>query len=206
MILDFLVAFWGLLEQLKLVSEDTISFVIIMGLFYVALHRFQFNRIFKTHAEIKDEILDIHNASMEMQKCLDGNFENYTPIHMLEKLRWSTPHSPLDLNEAGEKLFKESKMDELMKGNMPKLIKLLDERKPDNRLDAQKLSFDILAKYIIEKKELLRQIKEFVYEHPKFEGNELNVADIIYVGSLVLRDEYLEKHSELGLSGSKENK
>ncbi len=175
-----------------------ITTITILGVFYFFDFRSFKKSMLGQAREIKNKITDLNNATLEVQSHVSNNGRaKLKPIHPVEKLTWSVAHSPLQLNEKGAKLFTQSGMEEIINKNSDTLLLLLSETAPTTAFDAEKNSFQVIDCFVKENKEIENIFKTFVYNHPVFEGNELSLGDIYYVGSLELRNRYLALHKEL---------
>lgn len=180
-----------ILKEWGLVSEETLPLLFLLVIFYLALHRFQFRKVFTAQREMRDKLGDVHHASLEMQKYLRRTRNDYDPMHTLDKLRWSSAHSPLDLNNNGRDLLAESGLHSIVEDNIKDLLCDLADETLDTPYDVQQSAYDVLADFLDTHKESLNMLKTFVYEHPVFEGHPVNMASLYFVGSLMLRDAYL---------------
>jgi len=144
--------------------------------------------------KIKTTVTDLHNATRENQQTV---FPKKKPLHFLEKLTWSHANSPLQLNKRGKTLLEKSGMDRIVESNMPRLIKLLLETKPQTSYDVQENAFHVLSGFVSDEEKISKQVKTFIYNTPQIDEKEIGIPDLVYVGSLVLRDQYLKEHSEI---------
>lgn len=144
---------------------------------------------------IKNTLKDVLYAIEEIQKDDSRNFQHTLSPKSIDG--WAVSGRPLKLSESGKKLLEKSAMDRLVSENMEKLILKIEELKLETAYDVQDKSFSVLAEFVLETPELEKKIKDFVFNNPVVEGRNIGFRDVIYVGSLVVRDKYLEKHLEL---------
>lgn len=112
-------------------------------------------------------------------------------------------HSPLKLNEAGEKLFADIKGSTFLEENKSFFVGCIDEKKPKTALDVEESALEVLYEHIDD--DMFIGMKKWVYNSPSrklmIDGAEKDYAitlnDICFVLSLPLRDIYLEQHQEL---------
>ncbi len=98
--------------------------------------------------------------------------------------------SPLRLNEDGEWLLKESGIKKFIDDALEILLTRLEEKKLTNALDLEDEAFRV-----VEENEQEREVagfKNFLYNNP-----EETIGNILFVGSIYLRDKYLEIHPEI---------
>ena len=102
----------------------------------------------------------------------------------------SESNSPLVLSGQGKELLKRSGFDEIFEQEKDKLVKLLEERKPNKKYQVQEGAEFILINVINNPE--LQKLQIHVYNNP-----EDSIELILYAGAIKLRDYYLEKHSEI---------
>jgi hypothetical protein len=156
-----------------------------------------FEWIKKNMQNIFDILRELHDAVREIQVRVGGEF-----VHTLSPKAidgWAISGSPLKLSEAGKNLLKKSTIDEIVSENAEKLILKIEELKLTTAYDVQDKSFSVLAEFVLKTPELEKRIKDFVFNNPVVEDRHIGFRDVIYVGSLQLRDEYLKRHSEFNV-------
>lgn len=94
------------------------------------------------------------------------------------------------LNEKGQKLLEESGMKKIIEDNVDNLLSRLEEEEVESPREVEMKSFYILKE--IEDTKIATPIKDYLYDNL---SEEINA--IFLLGSIALRDKYLEKHSEL---------
>ncbi len=74
----------------------------------------------------------------------------------------------------------------------------LESKKFESLLELEQSCLEVLLQKRNDQK--FKNIQNFAFEHPTFEGRTLTYIDILFVLSLKLRDDFREKHpdSELG--------
>jgi len=157
--------------------------------------------------DLKQEVVDIYHASREMQLHLekDGGATRLTPMHRLNKLTWAAGNSPLELNALGKGLAHDSGIEKMVQDNDVELIGLVEDKNPPTALDVEQCSSKILSEFVLGNKLLEKEIKDFVFNHPVYKEKEISLNDIFFVGGLLLRDAYFERHPELKRSSMTSN-
>ena len=141
-------------------------------------------------------IQDIYNAVREIQNSNPSSICLH-PLSPKSMSEWAEAGSPLKLSGAGEKLREGSRIDLIVSENSEKLIAILEKQKLDTALDVQERSFTVLADFILSDPVLSKKVKNFVFNNPKVGNRNIGFPDVIFVGSILLRDRYLDKHKEL---------
>lgn len=116
---------------------------------------------------------------------------------------WGRKHSPTELNENGEMLFKEIKGGEFLSLNRDFLIAKLSDKRPKTALDVENSAYTVLLEN--SGNDFFNGIKDWIYNRPAMKityDNEpkdyiVTLDDVCYVFSLPLRNMYLELHPEL---------
>ncbi|MDP3957533.1 MAG: hypothetical protein Q8Q10_03475 [bacterium] len=109
---------------------------------------------------------------------------------------YSQENSPRVINPLGQKLYEQSGAKDLMEKVKGKLLKELEtNKKIDSLLELERESLNTMLNRMDDKE--FKNIQNFAFEHPKFEGNPLTFTDILFVMALVLRDLYRGKHPEI---------
>lgn len=99
-------------------------------------------------------------------------------------------NSPLQLTEKGKNLLKESHLSEIIDDNLDKFLENIAEKSPQTGYDVETSAF--LAIFSFFNDPIMNPFKHYLYEHPK-----VNQDDILKLGSIYLREKYLEKHPEI---------
>lgn len=148
--------------------------------------------------DIKTNFDDLHNATREIQHYLKNKKKSgLNPVHTLDKLTWATANSPLVLNEKGKNLAIKSGIQKIIKDKSNELIALLENCNPTTAYDVEQYSVKVISDYISNKPELEKQIKDFIYNNPVVDNETIQFEDLYFVGSIELRDIYLNKHKEI---------
>lgn len=112
-------------------------------------------------------------------------------------------HSPLSLNEEGERLFADVSGGEFLSVNKEALIACIDEKTPKTALDVEESALMVLYDHLDD--DMFNGMKKWVYNSPSrklmIDGKErdytVTMNDVCFVLSIPLRDMYLEIHPEL---------
>ena len=149
--------------------------------------------------DLKTEVIDLHNATREIQLHLENppRRARLSPMHRLDKLAWAVANSPFQLNDKGQSLANASGISALVELNRVNMIAQLSKTNPPTGLDVEQCSFKILGEYVEQNKEEENKIKEFIFKNPVFEGKEIGIEDVLFVGGILLRNEYFKVHPEL---------
>lgn len=107
-------------------------------------------------------------------------------------------HSARTLTDHGNKLLLESGIGKYIDDNKNKLIKIMESKKFETALDAEQGSFYIMRDEI--EGGLGIGLKNYMYSNPETTKDEL-----ILVGSIHLKEIFLDKHSELIPQGDKKS-
>jgi hypothetical protein len=105
----------------------------------------------------------------------------------------SVSHSPISLNEAGERLYTISGAKEILESNIEKYIKKIEALNLKTALDVEEQSLLIL--YGCSGDDEFTPLKNYVFNNPVFEKLSLNMASICFVMSIPLRDEFLKRNA-----------
>ena len=107
---------------------------------------------------------------------------------------YSQENSPRVLNDAGKKLLKESGAATLFDSLKEELIKDVEKQEIDSFLEAERSCLNALLEKMDDIR--FRDIQNFAYQHPTFDGKALTYTDILFVMALELRDTYIQRHPE----------
>lgn len=104
--------------------------------------------------------------------------------------------SPRKLSPAGEKIFNDINGQKFLNENKERLFCIIDNAKPQTRLDVEGLSLFALRSMVSDS--VFNPIKDYVYEAPALETAdgkpyELEIDDICFTLSIPLRDMYIEE-------------
>lgn len=204
--------FFDLLKVLGLTKESVVPPIVVLGVAFWLLNKYVLKSVKSDIASIKTDavpnirscVTDVHNAVREMQEFIkqekenDKSVQDWKPLHGLEnKPDWSTANSPISLSEKGRALLVESGINAFIGDKEGDLIKKIDDLKPTTAYDVQKFSYSVLRGLVFDNTDMHNKIKDFVYHNPEFKGSNVDVPDVLYVGSIELRDKYLSTHQEL---------
>jgi hypothetical protein len=107
---------------------------------------------------------------------------------------YSSENSPRVINPLGERLYKESNAEKIFNKIKPELLNTLKEKKFDSLLELERTTLDLLLDKMDGPE--FKEIQNFVFEHPTFEGNPLRYTDILFVMSIKLREAYKDNEPE----------
>lgn len=108
---------------------------------------------------------------------------------------FSRSNSPRQLNELGARLFQQSGADKILDAHRAELVSQIEALDSATAYDVEQNAYRVLIDAT--SKPWFNPLKEFIYNSPVFEGNDVNVATICFVMSLVLRNEYFKIHPEI---------
>jgi len=103
--------------------------------------------------------------------------------------------SPVELNELAKELLDKSGGKAFVDNTLDFLISKIEERNPKSILDIQQLAVSVIFDLV--DTEAFSKIKDFVYQNPKYQSQDVDIPVIINIIALYLRDKYFEKHPEL---------
>lgn len=109
--------------------------------------------------------------------------------------RFSQANSPRQLNDVGQRLLTDSGAEAILSEHMEELIAAIAERKPETAYDVEQCSYYAMLENSFEK--WFIPLKNYIYNHPVFDGVNVNIAVIAFIMSLPLRNEYLNRHPEI---------
>lgn len=204
MVMDAINWFVTFLSYFGLTPEEIFPQLVVLGVGLFIFHWFSVRPVGKDAGKIQKCVEGINHASREMQDKLktliekSTDMDNWNPLHTLEeKLDWSKMNSPMFLNDDGNALLVESPIKKFVEDRKSELLKFIEDKNPTTAYDVQRHAMEAVSKFIKEDMETTNKIKDFVYHHPIFKGKEVEIPAILFVGSLHLREEYLNKHEEL---------
>ncbi len=111
-------------------------------------------------------------------------------INFLKGKRYAGSNSPLQLNEEGNKVLKESKINNIIDDREDELIKKIRETNPETFYDVHLTAQSILDNLIKENHSILLTVKNGAY------NSGVDIDIVVFVGSLYLRDKYIAKYPD----------
>jgi hypothetical protein len=104
-------------------------------------------------------------------------------------------NSPLQLNQRAIDLMTSSGADRILERHRDVLIKQIEELNPATAYDVEQNAYKVLilnsdASWFI-------PLKEYIFNNPVFQGENISMDAICFVMSLPLRDYYFNKHPEI---------
>lgn len=118
--------------------------------------------------------------------------------NVISKSCYSDENSPRVINQLGLKLYSESGAEKLFHSIKNELLLDLEKKEFDSLLELERSSLDVLMDKMNDIE--FKDVQNFAFEHPTFNGHPLTYTDILFMMSLKLREAYREKYpqSELG--------
>ena len=103
-------------------------------------------------------------------------------------------NSPVELNTLAKELLDKSGGKAFVDNTLDFLISKIEERNPKSILDIQQLAVSVIFDLV--DTEAFSKIKDFVYQNPRYQGQDVDVPVIINIIALHLRNKYFERHPE----------
>ena len=144
--------------------------------------------------ELKLSINPIKDATAEIQKFL-GEYFDFVPLHEVKPTGYIETKSPVGMTDMGRRLLEKSGAKDIIDENYNELERAINEKGYRNAYDVQTYISKLIAQK--EDENLMKPLKDFVYNNPKFEKNPLRFTDIQRVMVIYLRNKYLDQHSEI---------
>ncbi len=120
--------------------------------------------------------------------------------NVISRSCYSEENSPRAINPLGLRLFSESGAEKLFNSIKDELLTKLEKKKFDSLLELERSSLDVIIENMNDYR--FKDVQNFAFQHPTFNGNPLTYTDILFVMSLRLRDTYREKHKNSNLDSS----
>ena len=135
--------------------------------------------------EVKVEAVDFRMQKMERDVAIIKEFKKNTEKfidHSLYRGR-----SPLSLTDDGEKLVRDSGLQDVLNDEKMQsdLLGMLKKKNPETRYDIQETAREMMDG--LSNHDYFRNVKEYAFENGK------DVRQILRAGSIILRDVYIEK-------------
>lgn len=148
----------------------------------------------------------IEKSMSELQKSFDSLRADVMDIQLFITSKFPTAlntfaakHSPLKLNEYGERLFAECGGKNFLEANQVLLLDMIDKKKPQTALDVEISAKEVLL--TMTSNSIFNPIKVWIYNSPAWKINDkdytISLGDVCFVLSIPLRDKYLELHKEI---------
>lgn len=150
-----------------------------------------FNKISNNEKAIKDiskDIKGINSSIAAMNKnigILIGKMSTIFNSSVGEE--YAEAHSPLRLNNKGEELVKNSKIKSILSPHKDYILEIARKMEPENSFQAQQAVFMAVSEYVEKTPEVKNVIEESAFQIGS------NPESIIFVGSLDMRDDIMEK-------------
>ena len=143
-----------------------------------------------------DEILPSMMSTFETKGLApEGTLAKWTTIVSQDVV---SSKSPKFLTKSGEEFLEDTGMKNIIDENLTPLISTLEKEKLDNAFDVEERAFYVIKEFEDSRKST--RLKNYLYSH----SNE-TMESIILVGSIYLRDKYLEKYPKLKVNENSEN-
>ncbi len=179
----------------KLIEQPIIGGYIAVAVI-VALVVYFFTKFYIETCRSTKEIPEIRNSLKKIDSGLNTLNKILLENSIIKQSCYASENSPRMVNDLGEKLFNESGAKELFDKIKDDLIKELEANKViDSLLELERESLNVLLRKMDNQE--FRQIQNFAFQHPTYNGNPLNYTDILFIIALKLRDLYSSKHPNL---------
>ena len=153
----------------------------------VVIMAFLAGRYKEKFSTLTNELTDVKKDIKELLTKLDKFANRITKLETWREL--TDVKSPLKLSERGKEILEKSGFMKLYKEIKNELISLLELKKPTTKYEVQLMAEELTIGLIAD--ERFRFLQTYAYENP----NE-DPWIVLRAGGLVLRDDYLEKHSD----------
>ena len=141
-------------------------------------------------------VCDDFPALKKLLEKIDKGFTTLNQIliekNVISTSCYSEGNSPRSLNERGEMLYKESGAERLFIQIKDELILELEKRGQDSSLELEANALKVMFDKMNDPE--FKDVQNFAYNHPNFNGTSLTYTDILFVMALKLRDAHIEKH------------
>ena len=182
-----------------------IAMLIIIGVLAWKIANY-FSKFENRLKAVEGGITDLHNEVSVLKDSLSSLKADVVDIQLFITSKFPTAvntfaakHSPLRLNEMGQKLYDEIKGKSFLDANQVTLFKAIDEKKPQTALDVEASAKEVLL--ALTSNAIFNPIKIWIYNSPawKINGKDymISLGDVCFVLSIPLRDKYLELHKEI---------
>lgn len=146
--------------------------------------------IIRTDEAVKRIDRDFDNVKEDV-KSIDRKLAGIEPkVGALWEKLMAGSSSPRYLNEEGERVFKESGIKIIIDEKLNELISEVEKLSPQTAYDAERFTESVMYS-LRNNPSLIKSLKDGAYET----GVDIDI--VLFVGSIYLRDKYLEKHPEL---------
>ena len=166
--------------------ELNFSIISLIGILLIHLIGFVVY-VFVNGSKLKDIREDMKEHRGEFKELMLSISTITEKVNNLEKFRDNTLYtskSPLSLTKEGEKLIRDSKIEEFIKNNKEELFKKIKNKKPQTNYDIQELSREIMES--LSKDKRLFKVKEYAF------NKGVDFSQILRASGITLRDLYLK--------------
>jgi hypothetical protein len=157
-------------------------------------------RLAMFYSETEQKNKEVDNIGNILER-LDKGFTTLNQV-LLEKdviksSCYSVGNSPRILNQAGVELYSKSGASKIFDRIKEELITDLDKKEFDSLLELERQSLNVLIEKMDDKR--FKDIQNFAFRNPNFNGHPLGYTDILFMMALKLRDLYIDKHPDSNL-------
>ncbi|MBI2444213.1 MAG: hypothetical protein HYV42_03165 [Candidatus Magasanikbacteria bacterium] len=166
------------------------AIILVVGLLVYHFTKFWVatNKTNQALPEIQASLIKIDRGLNTLNKVL-------LEKNIISQSCYSNVNSPRALNDLGRRLLPASGADRLLAQQAGAFLNELEQKPYDSPLEVEREALNLLLAKMDDAE--FRELQNFAYNHPQFDGKPLTYTDILFVMSLVLRDQYLARHPEL---------
>ena len=146
--------------------------------------------IFRTDESVKRIDKDLDDIKKDTKSISEKIFKMEPQVEKLWKRAFAPGHSPRMLNEEGQRVFNQSGIKDIFSKNLENLITDIENYNPKKAYQVEELAEKVMQS-LKENPNILESLKEKAYRAG------VDVDTILFVGSIHLRDKYIEKHPEI---------
>lgn len=139
--------------------------------------------------DLKNEVTDLHNATIEIQAYIKGDDKKWEPLHMLDRkplyAAYGENHSPTLPNEKGSQLLDDSGFTNSYSALRQQIFALMDSKNPRTLYDYEVAAEKSLRE--LQNNPAMDSVKNYAVNHLE------EPLDLIFkVASWKIRDDYEE--------------
>ena len=140
-------------------------------------------------------LLKVDNLPCDRHRDAIFNIENTLLSKRQFKPSLSASLSPKKLTEQGYKLYQISGIQTVLENNLQYYIEKIEAFAPKTAWDTNNLAFNVI--FNSKDEDFFIPVKDWAFNNPVFNDEDIDMDDICYVASLQLRDAYFEKYPHL---------